>query len=525
MSEVGVKYSKWISIAALLLLFFSTLPWYQYSFDVDATAYITIARQVANGEWLRSINGLWSPLNCWIAALFINYSKNPFLVFKLINIGISCGIIYQTAALQKKIIQNTTLQTIILFSLPIILLAYTHQQIAGDFLQLLFLLIYLNIITATNYFQTPRLQFWCSLVMALAYLAKSYSLPFFLVFHLSVHLLYYWWNRPLIPLKQILKNVLAAYFIFFLLISGWIYCLYLKYHILTFSTAGTLNYNWYLGNTAVSIKQMGLLAPPPYADSFNYWEDPYPYYQKFYGPLSSLNNFLKAIKLALHNIKESLLLFSELSFVLLAIFAYWFIRIIKTNRKQIFFLHAILLLACIVLTTGYLLIHIETRYIWFTGIAGLILGCRLLEEKILPAIRNFITRFLILFIFFGSFLFSSINSLQDLRNNGKDMIQIKSFFSANNIKGKFTNNNSGTSDNAWCTKLAFLTNSQYYLVTKPNYSSQELLAAFNEHNINFYLYFYRSDIDKENFLSGIVARSAKSIITIPGKDILVLQFQ
>lgn len=519
------KYGIYLSIAVFLLLFFLTLNWYRYSFDVDATAYITIAKQIANREWFRSINGLWSPLNCWIAGLFINTGADPVLIFKIINAVVCCGIILLTAILIKKFLNNIYLLSGILLILPVILLSYTQQQLAGDLLQLFFLLIYINIITSAQFFKKPLLNFCCAPVMALAYLAKAYNLPFFVGCHFSIYLIYYLHNRNDVTFAGIIKSVFSAYIIFFVVISPWIYFLYLKYHHLTFSTAGTLNYNWYLGNTAVTLKETGLLVPPPYPNSFNYWEDPYPYYHSFLGPLSSFDNFLKACKLILHNIKESLFLFLEISFCSLAILVYGIVRLIKNKTKEKLFSTAILLTACIILILGYLLIHIETRYIWFTGIAALILGTKMIEEKIIPGIPNPWLSMLIALLFFGSFLISPVNALQDLKNNGKDINVTKDFLWSQSISGRFTANYINGTENSWCTKLAFLSGNQYYLISKPKYTTEELLAAIEQHKLNFYLYFCHSPIEKESFYLSEIAKSSKKIIPVPGKDILLVFFR
>ena len=524
MKTILAKYNSFLSIITYLLLFTLTLSWYRFSFDVDATAYITIAKQIANRQWFRSINGLWSPLNCWIAGLFINAGINPIIIFKIINAVVCCGIILLCGILIKKFLKNIYLQSSILFALAIILLSYTQQQLAGDLLQLFFFLIYINIITSSDFFKYPKLNYWCALIMSLAYLAKSYSLPFFIVFHLSIYLLYYRMHRGELVLSSVIKSVSATYAIFFLLISPWIYCLFLKYHHFTFSNAGILNYNWYLGNTSVTLKDTGLLVPPPYSNSFNYWEDPFPYYHSFYGPLSSLYNFLKACKLTLHNIKESIGLFMEMSFCLLAIFVYWIIRVVKSKTKEKLFPEVLLITAGIILTLGYLLIHIETRYIWFTGIAGLILGAKILEEKIFPYLANSKISFIIGLLFFTSFIISPADKLQDLKDKGKDLNEAKMFLDAQSVTGRFTANYTGV-ENSWCTKLAFLSNNQFYLLAKSTYSSEELLSAIEMHKINFYLYFYHSPIEKENFYSGPLAKASRKIIAVPGKDILLVLFQ
>jgi len=490
---------------------------------MDGTASITIARRIAKAEWLKSFNGLWSPLNCWLAAPFIRFNGNDIIVFKVINAITCCGIIFQTYLLEKKFLTDKLTVYGILVALPFILLGYVHIQLAGDLLQLFFLLVYANLILSVDFFKKPFLNYCCAIVMAFAYLAKAYSLPFFIIFHLLLYLIYCWYNYPSLNLLGLIKSLLLTYLLFAVIISPWVYCLYLKYHLVTFSTAGSLNYNWYLGNSAVTIKDTGLLVPPPYPDSFNYWEDPTPYFHSFLGPLSSGANFVKAIKLFLHNIKEAVGLFFEMSFCLLVIFIYWIVRIIKSNKRNELFPYTVLLAFCIILTGGYLLLHIETRYIWFAGIAGMILGARILEEKVYPYLNEWVSA-LIIVLFFSSFVLYSINFLQDKRYQDAEFIKVKSFLVSQSATGGFTTNN--PEETSWCTRLAFETNNPYFLVTRQNYTSGELLKAIRQNQIKFFLYFYNSYVEKENFYLGLLAKNAKKIIEIPGagKNILVAVF-
>ncbi|MBI1779995.1 MAG: hypothetical protein HYR66_01280 [Sphingobacteriales bacterium] len=525
MSRLITKYGIYFSIALYLVLFFVTLSWYQFSFDVDGTAYMTIARRMYDGDWYKSINGLWSPLNSFIASSYVSQSANPAISFKIIN-AVSCiGIIAATGILLKRFIQNSLLITGIFIALPVMLLSWTHQQLAGDLLSLLFMLVYINLITSKNFFTKSAYNIYAAVIMALAYLAKSFCLPFFLINHIIIHLWYQRSNQSAVQTKFIASRIFISFSVFFLIAIGWIYCLYLKYNKLTFSTAGTLNYNWFLGNGSATLKDYGLLIPPPYPDSPNFWEDPYSYYTTFYGPLSSFSNFAKAIKLVFHNLKESVSVFAEISFTLIAVYVYWMVRVIKSKQKEKFFSSSILLIASIILVTGYLLIHIETRYIWLAGIIGLILGAKILEEKVFPYLHNKKLSFIIALLFIGSFLLSPADKLQDLKGNGKDIYDAADLLTTKNIHGSFTSNYGNNAQNSWCTKLAFLSHNSFFLLSKNDYSQSALIDAIRQNNIRFYLYCYNNSMEKENFLTTPLAKASKQIITIPGKDILLIQLQ
>jgi hypothetical protein len=502
-----------------------TYKGYQYSFDVDGTAYMTLAQRLSGGDWFKSINGLWSPLNPFIASFFIKFISNPVLIFKIINALCSAGIILMTGKLCTRFLKSSLLINGILLILPFIFLAYTHEQLAGDLLSLLLLLIYCGLITTKGFFESKRLNIYSGMIMALAYFAKSYCLPFFLLNHTLLFLWHYYNFKKNGVSKPIFKNLFLAFFISFFIILPWIYLLFLKYNRVTISNAGILNYNWFLGNGPATQKNYGLLIPPPYADATNFWEDPYSYYNYFLGPFSSITNFLKAIKLFFHTLKVSFSQLAAISYFLISIYAYWLIRMGLNKSREKFFLFSLLLITAVTQVAGYLLIHIETRYIWMTGIIGLIAGAMILEEKMPVHNRSLKWTRIVVTLYLASFLINPAEQLKDLNGSGKDLYEAAHFLATNDYTGNFTSNYSTNAQSSWCTKLAFLSQNPFFILSKNDYTSSELLQAIQENKIRFYLYFYTTPFEKENFLSSTLAQSALQINTIPNKKILLLKLQ
>ena len=66
------KHIPFIASAIVLLLLVAVYyPYCKYYVDPDATAYLTISKLYANGDWLNAVNGYWSPWSCWLTAIFI----------------------------------------------------------------------------------------------------------------------------------------------------------------------------------------------------------------------------------------------------------------------------------------------------------------------------------------------------------------------------------------------------------------------------------------------------------------------
>src|SRR5215217_3216974 len=75
-NETSAK-QEWLSLLAIILyvaLCLFLLPTFKEIIDPDDTAYLKIADRYVSGDWKTAINGMWSPLNCWIGALFVSWT-------------------------------------------------------------------------------------------------------------------------------------------------------------------------------------------------------------------------------------------------------------------------------------------------------------------------------------------------------------------------------------------------------------------------------------------------------------------
>jgi hypothetical protein len=523
------RIEKWIPYCSILLyiiLFIGTYHWYQFHFDIDGVGYMAVAKHITNKEWHNSINGIWSPLNCWIAGFAMNFIKNPIFVFKLINAICSVVVIMVVNSICSKLFANLypnrlLLKLGIILSLPVILLSFTHHQLAGDLLQLVFVLLYFNLLISKDFFLSVNKNMLAGFVMALAYLAKAYNLPFFIIAHLSVYLLFFRVNQTKHKLVFLMQKMLPAYFIFLIAITPWVIALSLKYNHFTFSTVSTFNMHWVISkNIASSMQSANFLLPPPYPSSATMWEDPYLYYNFFEGPFSSGSHFLLFLKTILHNIKIFIKCMTDISFLSVTVLSFLFIRILQ--KRQTEFLSNITLVLIFFSITGYLLIYIETRYLWFAGLLSLILGGKILTSYLhlfpLKSLRLFLC-----IVFLGSYLIYPADRLQDMKKSPIDLPFYMQLFKNKQLYGNFTASCRNGNDLAVCYETAFLTNTRFYLHHRKKEESN-LLQAIQKQNINFYFYFYTSDFEKEGFLNSQICKEAKEKIIIAEKQLIITRF-
>jgi hypothetical protein len=524
-AKLAEKYIPYCSIAVYLILFASTYKWYEFHFDVDGVGYMAIAKHVANNEWYNSINGIWSPLNCWIAGFMMKALANPIFVFKLINAISSVGIILLMNRICSGLFSNTSfyrhlVKAGIMLSLPVILLSYTHHQLAGDLIQLNFILLYFILLISKDFFLSVRKNILAGFVMSLAYLGKAYNLPFFIIAHFAVYLFFYWQNQNNYNITFLLKRMLSAYFIFFVLITPWVITLSLKYNQFTFSTVSTFNFNWLLSKNGENVLQTpGILLAPPYPSSVTMWEDPYLYYKSFKGPLDSSENFLLFLKIILHNIKVFIKCMSDISFLSTTVLSIIFIQVLLKREKTALVIIALVLIFFSVF--GYLLIYIETRYIWFAGLLSMVLGGKLLADN-LYLFKSRKLKFFLYTVFFGSYLLWPADRLQDMKNSSIDLPFYKKLFQEKNIKGNFTAYCRDADDQAICLEVAFFTDNRYYVNSGKN-EDPNLLKEIQDQQIGFYFYFYNSPLEKEAFLNSAISKKAAEKLDIAEKELIILK--
>jgi hypothetical protein len=312
-------------------------------------------------------------------------------------------------------------------------------------------------------------------------------------------------------------NLVTGIVVFLLLALPWIIALYYKYNILTAGYSGGLNHNWALFPQIPNSNK--LLGAPP-APLFCFWEDPW-YTSNQVQPNPSLYSiavFAKQLRLTGKNALVALKCFynlSVLSFVIIpALFLY------RRKIKDIVLTNILLVIA--ILPLGYLLVHIETRFLWATTFLILIAGVVLLSSALQYARAGKYARTISWLIFFASFLIYPYYSLRGTAGNDTDLVKLSKELQQKGIKGNYLSDNYSYSK---VQRLAYFTGSIYYSLSRLNYSYNELQAACHENSINYYFYYYNSPADLDAFKqTSFYKKAIGEIITQqPGLVILKLQ--
>ena len=175
------KYLPFFASAGLLyLLLVLVYPFYQYYVDPDATAYLTIAKRYAGGDYVSAINGYWSPWGCWLTALLLKAGLLAIPAAIIINSFGALGFLFISHSFFLKFNVESKWQWLFCFTLALFLVYAVFWQSFDDLWECFFLLSCIRIMLSHRFTQNPSLWIVYGFMGTLAYFAKAYSFPFFI---------------------------------------------------------------------------------------------------------------------------------------------------------------------------------------------------------------------------------------------------------------------------------------------------------------------------------------------------------
>ena len=176
-------------VISYIFLFIFLFPGYRYLMDADSTGYFSVAEKIADGNYLKSVNGIWSPLGSWILVPFIKGGGNAILFAKYLN-----GF-YELVSL---ILFFHIIRTLKIYFLPavlimgagvLLLLHFSFARLFADNLLVMLLLCYVSIVQSNGFVNNYKKIIAAGFVGALAFYAKAYSF-YFVLLHLPIVIIY-----------------------------------------------------------------------------------------------------------------------------------------------------------------------------------------------------------------------------------------------------------------------------------------------------------------------------------------------
>lgn len=488
----------WFLILILIIYIFvglSLLSYYQYQINPDGISYITITNEYLTGNFFGAVNAYSGPLISWFLTPFLLFNQSPayaLLSTKILSLIVGFFTIIGVRQLSYifelgKIIRST----ILLCSIPIILY-FALTVITPDLLVVCFLVYYFTIIFNPKYSNKLYNGVLCGVLGALAFFAKSFIFPFFIVHFIIMNVLHYYESpEPKKRNKKVSKNLIIG-FLTFLVISGvWVGLISSKEGKLTFGTSGEYNYEL-VGPQSNGFPQYSQgLSAPGNTQKLESWS-----------PFSSWSNFKYQLKLIKNNSISTLYIFQYFSFLSVLILLFFLLLFIGSLNRINSSKHQNLrvnvwypLVTLLIYSGGYLPVLVEERYIWPVYILLLLMGGYLLnvlfKMKLFDRLNNFwnlkignVLKAVLLLIFVYSFIIMPINSLNSDLNTGKDVYSL-----SNTLKNNYDiHGNIATNSNLTETQyLSFYLNTTCYGQTQENITDSELQPQLDGYNINYYL--------------------------------------
>ena len=286
----------WFFLLVYIFLFIFLFSGYRYLMHPDATGYLSVAEKIADGNYLRSINGIWSPLGSWILVPFIKAGGDAILFSKYLNgiYGLISLILFFYIIRELKIYFLPAV--LIMGAVVFLLLHFSFSRLFADNLLVTILLTYFCIVHSKDFVNNYLKIIAAGFVGALAFYAKAYSFYFVLV-HLPILIIYL--EKQITGKyfsKSALKKIFTGIVVLGMVSSCWFVALHNKYgHFILGqkNVTGTL--------TALYSPDKILIQPPASGD-YAVFDDVSSVNVTELTPLDNFSLLFIQIKLSLNNI-------------------------------------------------------------------------------------------------------------------------------------------------------------------------------------------------------------------------------
>lgn len=475
-----------LSISLLLLLFAVGYRYFQHFIDPDGVNYLTIARRYATGDYLRAVNGLWSPFSPWLIALCMRQGIAAITAAHFLNLGAAIFALSGMFFLFRRFKTPDTIVNAFMLALPVFLLYSIYKQLFDDLWQVGFLLYYLLLLLSRDFLHRWWKWIFCGVLVTLAFYAKTYSF-YFVLLHLpvTVFILSKKENRSF---KKTVGLLVMVAVVFLILVSPWLNLMHEKYGQWTLSNAGALNTSWSLSGHKTFKDGITYIVPPSYPDGPCNMEDP----SINEGHLYTLrDNFpkliLKQIGRSGYAVVQGIYVTSEISILMFGILAATAVFIFFKKDQRLFDDdHRVLLWAALIMPLGYFMLHFEARYIWLLAYVSIIFAATWLT-----AFRDYIHnrwafRLALLIVVF-SYIAYPIYDLKNIFRNGEVEYQLAEQIKALHLNGSFTSNSDPNIESI----IAYRTGMPYYIIENTPPSEMELLQEIRKYGIKYYFYYLK----------------------------------
>lgn len=472
-----------VALVIYLLTSLVVFRYYQHQINPDGVVYISVAKSYLCDNWIQAIDSYHSPLLSWLLVPFLFFDSTPTVALfftKILSVIVGFFTIIGFWFLYSRFGLNKNLKTVLTVVMVPLTIYFAFSVITPDLLMVCSLIYYLYFLFSPEYSNKIFNGIFCGLFAALAYLSKSFALPFFLIHFFLINALYYF-NDPS-RRENTVKNLLLGILVFFLISGVWIGLISDKEGQFTYGTAGKFNHDLVGPNS----KGWGL---PQVGGEFFEVES--------WSPFESWANFMHQLQIIYSNLIQIFSILEYFSYFSILILLSYIILCIRP-LKELIKLPKILipLLTIIIFCGGYTPVLVEERYLWLVWVLLLLMGGSLIEGLFNKNCFNQYQKGIIILIFSISFLMAPLTYMDTYKNSGEDIYQIQKSINLPRVYGRSASN--GILDKSLYLSYYLGTNYAGQAGSKGNYAGLENQLI----NSNVDLYFLWDDeaeLNLENY--------------------------
>lgn len=464
-----------------------SITYHYYHLGADGISYVSIASYYINGDWFNAINAYWSPLYSLLIAPILFFSGNdPFYAAYVTRIVSLISGFFTVIGMSKLCssfkLNKLTKLMVLITSVPMILF-FSIKFDTPDVLVLCLLVYYFSFIFSENYADHKINGLTCGFLGGIGFLSKTYIFLFFLA-HFIFFNIFYYFKRMNINKKGLEKNFIIG-MIVFLAISGlWLGTLSLKYDKLTIGT--TTEYNHAIAGPDYPTHPayfMGLIKPPNNSATST-WEEPSLVNLSDWSAFESWKYFSYQLELLSENLFRFIIFIEYYSILSLAIIILSLYFILKPTTRKSFKTRLIyIVITLFIYSVGYLLIHVQDRYILPVLILLMFCGFYLLDNLYQDKILSLKLKNLFMILLMFSFLFAPGMEFALYPTTDINLYSLsKTLKKEYNIHGNIASNRKWDTTN----RITFYLNNQYYGLPKNVNNSDELEEELLANNITYY---------------------------------------
>gem|GEM_PF-350162 len=446
-----------------------------YTINPDTTSYISLGKLYARGQIMEAVSSYWGPLSSMCIGGLIKLGFEPFRASGLLAQIAGAISIAALSVLSRRLRIRVGLQLPILLCASVAL--WFMKPIPTDALLVCLLLCYFASLFGEEYPHSRWSAASAGFFGGLAFLTKSYALPFFLLHFTLFHILHFLADPAAETKRSLLRNFALGAGIWAIICGAWIGTVATKTHRLTLGdsaafTLNSLNPDVRLKNSTELISGMARLPLltlgflPPGPGGLSAWEAPILETEEFHSwsPFSSARNALHLLKLVFKNVYSVLIYYQIFSVFLIPTLMAAIVLCLRFWRETVrdkTLLYP--LLTVLIFPSGYIFLLLEDRYLWINWILLLLMSGVLMTRLFqLPGFGAARKTVVCAFVF-GAFVAYPAKEIAKRRNSHKSYYLSAQTLGACGIGGRIA-----SSDNYFESMyFAFHLDGHYYGVPRP----------------------------------------------------------